>query len=129
MKRSAAEIIREYGPFPGADKVHGVTCDGRRIWFAAGDRLTAVDPENGETLHSIEVAADAGTAFDGRPLFPTAGDRVQKIDPGSGEIVATIPAPGRGSHSRLARPHGSLRAAPDRHPRPHQHNPHNTHTP
>ena len=29
MKRSAAEIIREYGPFPGVDRVNGVTYDGR----------------------------------------------------------------------------------------------------
>ncbi|TMH38314.1 MAG: glutamine cyclotransferase, partial [Betaproteobacteria bacterium] len=28
MKRSAAEIIREYGPFPSVDSVHGVTYDG-----------------------------------------------------------------------------------------------------
>src|SRR3546814_5829 len=123
MNRSAEEIIREYGPFPGADKLHGVTCDGRRIWFAAGDRLTAVDPENGETLHSIEVAADAGTAFDGRHLFQIAGDRIQKIDPGSGDIVATIPAPGGGSDSGLAWAEGSLWVGQYRDRRIHQINP------
>ena len=31
MKRSAAEIVREYGPFPGVDQVHGVTFDGRHV--------------------------------------------------------------------------------------------------
>ena len=30
MKRSAAEIIREYGPFPGVDRVGGVTFDGQQ---------------------------------------------------------------------------------------------------
>ena len=35
MRRSAAEIVREYGPFPGVDHVHGVTYDGQRVWFAA----------------------------------------------------------------------------------------------
>ena len=29
-----AEIIREYGPFPGAAEVHGVTYDGKQVWFA-----------------------------------------------------------------------------------------------
>ena len=48
MRRSNAEIIREYGPFPGIDHVHGVTFDGERVWFAAGDTLNAVDPESGQ---------------------------------------------------------------------------------
>ena len=43
MRRSAAEIVREYGPFPGIDQVHGVTYDGQHVWFAAGDaRWSAV---------------------------------------------------------------------------------------
>ena len=63
MKRSAADIIREYGPFPGVDQVHGLTFDGRQVWFASGDRLNALDPASGEALRSIDVAAHAGTAF------------------------------------------------------------------
>jgi glutamine cyclotransferase len=73
MKQSTAEIIREYGPFPGVDRVNGVTYDGHRIWFAAGESLQAVDPKSGATLRSIEVAADAGTAFDGQHLYQIAG--------------------------------------------------------
>jgi len=69
MKRSAAEILREYGPFPGVDRVHGVTFDGQHVWFATGDKLNAFDPESGKTLRSIDVAAHAGTAFDGQHLF------------------------------------------------------------
>ncbi len=38
MRRSTAEIIREYGPFPGADHVQGVTYDGRNVWFASAER-------------------------------------------------------------------------------------------
>src|SRR5262245_7131945 len=30
MRRAAVEIVREYGPFPGIDHVHGVTHDGRQ---------------------------------------------------------------------------------------------------
>ncbi|MCY1259444.1 Glutamine cyclotransferase [compost metagenome] len=108
MKQSAAEIVREYGPFPGADKVHGVTCDGQRVWFASGERLNAFDPESGTALDSLDVAADAGTAFDGEHLFQIAADRIQKIDPKSGRILATIPAPGGGADSGLTWAEGTL---------------------
>jgi len=108
MRRSAAEVVREYGPFPGVDQVHGVTYDGRNVWFAAGDELTAFDPASGKTLRSIDVIADAGTAFDGQHLFQIAGDRIQKIDPKTGRVLATIPAPGRGGDSGLAWAEGTL---------------------
>ena len=108
MSRTTAEIIREYGPFPGVDKVHGVTHDGQRVWLAAGDRLTAFDPATGETLRSIEVVAHAGTAFDGRHLFQIAEDRIQKIDPKTGRVLATIPAPGGGGDSGLTWAEGAL---------------------
>jgi len=74
MRRSTAEIVREYGPFPGADSVNGVTFDGENVWFAAGDKLNAFDPASGKTLRSIDVAAHAGTAFDGQYLFQLAED-------------------------------------------------------
>src|SRR5438477_562625 len=108
MKRSAAEIVREYGPFAGVDSVHGVTYDGERVWFASGDKLNALDPASGKTVRSIEVAAHAGTAFDGEHLFQIAEDRIQKIDPKTGRVVATIPAPGGGADSGLAWAEGSL---------------------
>ena len=31
-----AEILREFGPFDGIEKVNGVTYDGERVWFAVG---------------------------------------------------------------------------------------------
>jgi glutamine cyclotransferase len=108
MRRSTAEIIREYGPFPGIDNVGGVTYDGQQVWFAAGDRLNAFDPASGKLLRSIDVAADAGTAFDGEHLFQLADDRILKIDPKSGRVLATIPAPGGGGDSGLAWAEGTL---------------------
>jgi len=108
MKRSAAEIVREYGPFPGVEAVHGVTYDGTQIWFASGDKLNAVDPASGKLTRSIDVAAHAGTAFDGRHLFQIAEDRIQKIDAATGKVVNTIPAPGGGGDSGLAWAEGSL---------------------
>jgi glutamine cyclotransferase len=108
MSRSKAEIVREYGPFPGVDRVNGVTYDGHSVWFAAGDTLNAFDPESGTAQRSIDVTAHAGTAFDGRHLFQLAEDRIQKIDPKTGEVLATIPAPGGGADSGLAWAEGTL---------------------
>src|SRR5215469_15871135 len=108
MQRSNAEIVREYGPFPGIDRVNGVTYDGRQVWIAAGDTLNAFDPESGEMRRSIDVAAHAGTAFDGQHLFQIADDRIRKIDPKTGQVLATIPAPGGGGDSGLAWAEGTL---------------------
>jgi glutamine cyclotransferase len=107
MKRSAAEIIREYGPFPGVKHVAGVTYDGQHVWFASGDKLNALDPQSGKTVRAIDVAAHAGTAFDGRHLFQLSGDHIQKIDPKTGRVLSTIPAPG-GAGSGLAWAEGTL---------------------
>src|SRR5215469_5357996 len=107
MSQSAAEIVREYGPFPGVEHVHGVTYDGHHIWLAAGDTLKAFDPASEKVLHSIDVAANAGTAFDGRHLFQLAGDSILKIAPKTGHVVGTIPAPGGGC-SGLAWAEGML---------------------
>jgi glutamine cyclotransferase len=108
MKRATAEIIREYGPFPGVEQVHGLTYDGTHVWFAAGDSLEAMDPESGKTSRTIDVAAHAGTAFDGKHLFQIAEDRIQKIDARTGEVISTIPAPGGGGDSGLAWAEGTL---------------------
>jgi streptogramin lyase len=108
MKRSDADIIREYGPFPGADQVHGLTFDGTHVWFASGDRLNALDPASGTLVLSLDVAAHAGTAFDGTHLYQIAEQRIQKIDPKTGRVLATIPAPGGGGDSGLAWAEGTL---------------------
>ena len=108
MNRSAAEIVKEYGPFPGIDRAHGVTYDGQNVWFASGEKLNAFDPSSGKKVRSIDVAAHAGTAFDGKHLFQIAEDRIQKIDPKTGQVLATIPAPGGGGDSGLAWAEGTL---------------------
>ena len=108
MKTSKAEVTREYGPFPEAERVNGVSFDGKNVWFASGDRLNAFDPESGKKLRSLDVAGHAGTAFDGEHLFQIAENRIQKIDPETGRVLATIPAPGGGGDSGLAWAEGSL---------------------
>jgi glutamine cyclotransferase len=113
MKQSTAEILREYGPFPDAQQVHGVTFDGQHVWFASGSRLNALNPVNGKIERTIDVPAHAGTAFDGQHLFQIAGDRIQKIDAQTGRVLTTIPLPGGdgggcGVASGLAWAEGSL---------------------
>jgi len=108
MRRTPADIVHEYGPFPGVAGVNGVTYDGQHIWFAADDKLVAIDPATGTPLRSIEMAASAGTAFDGQHLFQLAEDHIHKIDPQTGKVLATIPAPGGGGDSGLAWAEGTL---------------------
>ena len=108
MKRTAAEILREYGPFPGVERVNGVTYDGENVWFASGDKLNALDPDSGMIVRTIDVASHAGTAFDGEYLYQIAEDRIHKVDPKIGKVVATIPAPGNGGDSGMAWAEGSL---------------------
>jgi glutamine cyclotransferase len=95
-------------PLRRADRVHGVTHDGRRVWAATGAKLVAFDPESGEPTRTLDCACDAGTAFDGTYLYQIAEARIDKIDPASGDVVASIPAPGHGHDSGLAWAEGSL---------------------
>jgi outer membrane protein assembly factor BamB len=104
----AAEIVREYGPFAGSDRINGVTHDGRDVWAATGARLVAFDPESGEPTRTLDRACDAGTAFDGTYLYQIAEARIDKIDPATGDLLGSIPAPGHGYDSGLAWAEGSL---------------------
>jgi glutamine cyclotransferase len=104
----AAEIVREYGPFEGAEAIHGVTHDGRRVWAATGGRLLAFDPGSGEPTDTLACACDAGTAFDGTYFYQIAEARIDKIDPSTGKVLSSIPAPGHGRDSGLTWAEGSL---------------------
>lgn len=107
MKRTSAQILREYGPYPGITKVNGVSYDGTRIWVATGDTLKALDPVSGNSVRTLNVPAHAGTAFDGQHLFQISADRIQKIDPNTGGIISSIPTP-EGGASGMAWAEGSL---------------------
>jgi outer membrane protein assembly factor BamB len=107
MKRSAATITQEYGPFPGITNVGGVTYDGANVWIAVGDALAAIDPAGGQIVRKLEVASHAGTAFDGRHLYQISGERIQKVDPATGQVVASVPTPDGGA-SGMAWAEGKL---------------------
>jgi glutamine cyclotransferase len=104
----AAEIVREFGPFAGTDRVAGVTHDGSNVWAATGAALVAFDPASGEAKRTLACACDAGTAFDGTHLYQIAEARIDKIDPATGAVLSSIPAPGHGSDSGLTWAEGSL---------------------
>jgi glutamine cyclotransferase len=94
VETEPAEIVREYGPYPGVDHVHGVSFDGKLVWCATGKVLRAFDPSTGQQVRSLDVACDAGTAFDGRHLYQLAAGRIHKIDPDSGHVLSSFDAPG-----------------------------------
>jgi hypothetical protein len=109
-----AEIVREYGPYPGATHVRGVTYDGARIWFAAGEQLHALDPHTGERLRSLDVACDAGTAFDGKHFYQVTAGRIDRIDPETGHVLSSIEAPGHTDAAGLTWAEGTLWVAQHR---------------
>jgi outer membrane protein assembly factor BamB len=102
-KTSNARIVREYGPF-GPGGVHGVTFDGKLVWFAREGELVAFDPESGAVVRKIEVpGAAAGTAFDGENLYQLAGSEIVVVRPSDGAILRRLPAPGKnGQDSGMA---------------------------
>lgn len=103
-----AEIVREYGPFEGVQRVGGVTYDGRQVWAATGAALMAFDPVSGAATRRIDQGADAGTAFDGKHLWQITEQRIDKIDAATGAVLKSIPAPGGGTDSGLTWAEGSL---------------------
>jgi glutamine cyclotransferase len=103
-----ADIVREYGPFEGVKRIHGVTHDGHQLWAATGTALMAIDTATGQPVRRIEQGSDAGTAFDGRHFWQITEQRIDKIDAASGRLVGSIPAPGKGCDSGLTWAEGSL---------------------
>jgi outer membrane protein assembly factor BamB len=103
-----AEIVREYGPFPGASAAHGVTFDGNLVWYATGEKLQSFAPESGEPQRALDVACEAGTTFDGEYFYQLAGARILKLEPMTGKVVATLPAPSAEGNTGLTWAEGCL---------------------
>lgn len=120
---SPAQIVREYGPFNGANSVHGVSHDGQHVWVATGAQLVAIDPASGDTLRTLDCISDAGTAFDGTYLYQIAERRIDKIDPDTGTVLRSIPTPGEDGASGLTWAEGCLWVGAYRDRKIHQINP------
>jgi hypothetical protein len=101
-----AELLAEYS-FPGIERVHGVTHDGRQAWIAIGDRLQAVAPD-GTLGRTISVRAEAGSAFDGRCFYQIAGGKIQKVDAATGAVLGIVPAPPDTDYAGLTWAEGAL---------------------
>ena len=102
-----AEVLEEYGPF-GEGGVHGVTFDGKLVWFARDDELVAFDPDRKEVVKRLAVPAEAGTAFDGENLYQIAKGEILVIRPSDGRVLRKMPAPGKGGDSGMAWADGYL---------------------
>src|SRR5579862_7163235 len=101
--RAEAEIVREYIPFDDRGQIHGVTFDGKLVWFARDDELVAFDPELEQVVRRLAVpAARAGTAYDGEHLYQLAGAEILVVRPSDGRVVRKLPAPDRGHNSGMA---------------------------
>jgi hypothetical protein len=102
-----AEVLAEYGPFPGIEQIHGVTHDGHHAWIAVGDRLQEVAP-NGSLGRSVPVRASAGSAFDGKHFYQIADGQIQKVDPATGEVLRMVPIPPSADYAGLTWAEGAL---------------------
>jgi hypothetical protein len=108
-RRHDAEVAREYVPFPDRGRVHGVSYDGKLVWFARNDELVAFDPEAERVVRRIAVpGASAGTAFDGEHLFQIAKGDIVVVDPRQERIVRRFRAPSDGNCSGMAWADGYL---------------------
>ena len=74
-----AELVREYGPFPGAPHVHGVSFDGSLVWFAGDERQPT----------TLAMLAECFEVLGGVPKTVLA-DRMACL---KGAVVATVVVP------------------------------------
>lgn len=89
-------------------KVHGVTYDGKLVWYASNEGIIGVDPDAEKVVRRLDVRADAGTAFDGTHLYQIADAKILVVDVNDGRVVRELPAPGKSGNSGLAYADGFL---------------------
>ncbi len=102
------KVVREYKPLDEG-RIHGVTFDGKLVWFARDGELVAFDPEAERVVRHFSVpSAGAGTAFDGEHIYQLAQADILVIRPEDGSIVRKLPAPCNGECSGMAYADGYL---------------------
>lgn len=89
-------------------KVHGVTFDGKLVWYASDDALVGVDPKTETVARRLPVKADAGTASDGTHLYQITGEKILVLDPADGRVLRELAASSKGGASGLAWSDGYL---------------------
>ena len=87
-----AEVVREYGPFAGAERIHGVSHDGERVWAATGASLLAFDPASGQTVPGEYVTGWAKRGPTG-VIGTNRPDANETIDSLLADLPTLTPAP------------------------------------
>lgn len=105
---STAEIVREVTPIDEKN-VHGVTFDGKHVWFARDDEVVEYDPETSAVVRRLPApGARAGTAFDGEHIYQLTRDEILVLRLSDGFIVRRMPAPAKSGNSGMAYADGHL---------------------
>jgi streptogramin lyase len=101
-KTGEAEVVREYMPIDDRG-IHGVTFDGKLVWFARNDEVICFDPNTSEVVRRYSIpGAGAGTAFDGEFIYQLAKEEIVVVRPSDGAVVRRLPSPGKGADSGMA---------------------------
>ena len=85
MKTSKAQIIREYGPFPGIKDVAGVTFDGEKAWFAVGRQVERARSRNRRNRPHDRRRRARGHGVRWQASLSDRREGIQKIDPKTGK--------------------------------------------
>jgi outer membrane protein assembly factor BamB len=108
VQKTKATIVKELVPIAGG-KIHGVTFDGKLVWYARDAEIVGFDPDTNEVVKRLAVPANAGTAFDGEHLYQIAGTDILVVDPSDGRVLRKLPTPsGKGDDSGMAYADGYL---------------------
>jgi hypothetical protein len=106
IQHSRADIIQRATPIAGR-RIHGVTYDGKLVWYAADTEIVGYNPETDRVTTRLTVPATAGTAYDGRYFYQIAGAEILVVDRES-RIVRRLPAPNGTDDSGMAYADGYL---------------------
>lgn len=94
---SVGEVVREYSPIDEGS-LHGVTFDGKLVWFARDGEIVSFDPATERVVKRLPVPnAGAGTAFDGTHIYQLAGEDIVVVQPSDGTIVRRLKSPPGGA--------------------------------
>jgi outer membrane protein assembly factor BamB len=108
MHKPTLDVLREHEPID-QQPIHGVTFDGKLVWFARDGELIAFDPVSERVAKRFDIpGAGAGTAFDGKVLYQLAGEDILVVHPEHGRVLRKLRAPNRGENSGMAYGDGFL---------------------
>ncbi len=74
IEPDSGKVLFEYSLPPGTanDGTHGLAFDGKRLWHAKNQKLSAIDPSNGQVQSQFtlnQLQRPSGMAWDGQALW------------------------------------------------------------